>query len=246
MRTGLHALTSVPSELIVLIAVLLFLLGVVALVLQMNKLHVNLKTVMLTITRQAREHAGQQKSQIDELRMLLIESQRERAALQRTADKILAEATRVRATASSTPVAPPPVTPIPRGRPSRDFEFSAPEETTSYVAEDGVAQLLSMANHIVQQTSISLDAFRARAGALASRVSAWPAGSESAPVAFLVEHRGVWYAVPNVVKPGRLPEAWFNRSDFGVNDEIQHVTSLPRLIRRGDRYDVEKTGVFAK
>lgn len=112
--------------------------------------------------------------------------------------------------------------------------------------EDHVAQLLSIANRIVQQSSTTLDAFCASTGSFAAHVSVWPNAREGAPVAFIVEHRGTYYAIPNVVKPARLPQEWFNRSEFGVNDEIQRVISLPRLTRRGDQYDVQVPGVFAR
>src|SRR4051812_28735848 len=131
MRTGLLALTFFPQigapvwTLAALVAALLFLLGVVALVLQIIKLHTHLNAVTVTITRQAREQVAQQKLQIDDLRTLIVESQRELASLRKTADKIFAETTR--ATTSSNHVVPP-VTPIPRSRPSREFEFSAEAE----------------------------------------------------------------------------------------------------------------------
>jgi hypothetical protein len=112
--------------------------------------------------------------------------------------------------------------------------------------EDGVAQLLAIANRIVQQSSTTLDDFRASAGALARRVAAWPSSADGAPLAFIVEYRGEHYAVPNVIKPARLPKEWFNRSEFGFNDEIQRVVSLPRLRRAGDGYDVQEAGVFGR
>jgi len=112
--------------------------------------------------------------------------------------------------------------------------------------EDGLAQLLAIANRIVQQSSTTLDAFRASTGALATRVVAWPGSADGMPVAFIVEHRGAHYAVPNVVKPARLPKEWFNRSEFGVNDEIQRVLSLPRLRRHPAGYDVQEAGVFGR
>jgi hypothetical protein len=49
-----------------------------------------------------------------------------------------------------------------------------------------------------------------------------------------------------VVKPARLPKEWFNRDDFGVNDEIRRVIVLPRLKRRGNEFEVEEAGVFAR
>jgi hypothetical protein len=111
--------------------------------------------------------------------------------------------------------------------------------------EDGVAQLLTLANRIVQ-SSTTLDAFRASAGSVAGQVSVFPSGADGSPTAFIVEHRGAYYAVPNVVKPARLPKEWFNRSDFGVNDEIRRVLSLPRLTRHGDGYEVQEPGEFTR
>jgi hypothetical protein len=113
--------------------------------------------------------------------------------------------------------------------------------------EDPVAQLLGVANRIVQQSSITLEAFRASMGAFSGRVSPWPNAIDGTPAAFIVEHRGSCYAVPNVMKPARLPNEWFNRSEFGVNDEIQRVVALPRLRRRGgDDFEVQEAGVFSR
>jgi hypothetical protein len=111
---------------------------------------------------------------------------------------------------------------------------------------DGLAKLLVIANRIVQQSSTTLEEFRTSAGVSATRVAAYPSSGEGMPLAFIVEHRGAHYAVPNVVKPARLPQDWFNRSEFGINDEIQQIFSLPRLLRRGDRYDVQEAGVFGR
>jgi hypothetical protein len=145
---------------------------------------------------------------------------------------------------------------IPRGRSESPPAYSAPAPTRNVVrderyeelpsAEDGAAQLLALANRIVQQNSTTLEAFRASAGALAARVFAWPRTADGTPTAFIVEHHGTCYAVPNVVKPARLPTEWFNRPDFGVNDEIRRVLELPRLTRRGDDYDVQRAGVFGR
>ena len=142
---------------------------------------------------------------------------------------------------------------IARGRSETPSPYPAPAPIQRSVvydeppaAEDGAAQLLALANRIVQQNSTTLDAFRANAGALAARVSAWPGGGEGLPSAFIVEHHGTYYAVPNVVKPARLPNDWFNRADFGVNDEIRRVVSLPRVTPRGGDFDVQVPGVFAR
>jgi len=113
-------------------------------------------------------------------------------------------------------------------------------------AQDGIAQLLIAANRIVQENSTTLEKFRQRVARVSSRVSSFGPSTGDAPVAFIVEHEGSSYAVPNVVKPARLPNDWFNRGDFGVNDEIRRVVSLPRLRRRGDRYDIEERGVFER
>jgi hypothetical protein len=112
--------------------------------------------------------------------------------------------------------------------------------------QDGLTQLLAIANHIVQQSSTTLDDFRASAGTLVTHVAAWPGSADCAPLAFIVEYGGAHYAVPNVIKPARLPNDWFNRGDFGVNDEIQRVLSLPRLRRHADGYDVQEAGVFGR
>jgi len=128
-------------------------------------------------------------------------------------------------------------TPPRLGGPRRD-QYDEPE--------DGLAQLLAIANRIVQQSSATLDDFRITTGALTARVAAWPGSADGAPLAFIVEYRGQHYAVPNVVKPARLPKEWFNRSEFGFNDEIRRVVSLPRLRRVGDRYDVQEAGVFGR
>jgi hypothetical protein len=112
------------------------------------------------------------------------------------------------------------------------------------VSEDGAAQLLLLANRIVQQGSTTLDAMRANTNSMSNSVSALR--NENPPSAFIVEHRGTCYAVPNVVKPARLPKEWFNRDDFGVNDEIRRVIVLPRLKRRGNEFEVEEAGVFAR
>ncbi|HYH10560.1 MAG TPA: hypothetical protein VEK11_26180 [Thermoanaerobaculia bacterium] len=126
--------------------------------------------------------------------------------------------------------------------PVRDYDEPCEEPR---VLEDTPAQLLSIANQIVRQSS-TLDAFRASTSKLPVRVSPWPEPSDGMPAAFIVEYRGSCYAVPNAVKPARLPQDWFNRSEFGVNDEIHRVESLPRLRRRGDAFDVEERGVFVR
>jgi hypothetical protein len=125
------------------------------------------------------------------------------------------------------------------------YDEDEPEAPAAPPPVDGVAQLLSVANRIVQQSSMSLDAFRSNTSTLAARISPWPAADDR-PVAFLVEYRGSLYAVPNVIKPARLPQEWFNGDEFGVNDEIRSVVALPRLARRGDGFDVQEQGVFSR
>jgi len=135
---------------------------------------------------------------------------------------------------------------------SRDAASWHPSTIPSYETSDGrsaadvVQELLLIANRIVRLSSTSLDEFRATTDSLAVHVSTWPNGVEGIPAAFVAEHRGRCYAVPNVVKPARLPQDWFNRSDFGVNDEIRDVISLPRLRRSGNGYSVEEPGVFKR
>lgn len=132
--------------------------------------------------------------------------------------------------------------------PMRTVQARPPADRYDEPAEpvDALARLLAIANEIVQQSSTTLDAFRANAGALVAHVAAWPSSADGVPLAFIVEYRGSHYAVPNVVKPTRLPKEWFNRSEFGVNDEIQRVVSLPRLRRHGDGYEVQEAGVFGR
>ncbi|MBV8515990.1 MAG: hypothetical protein JO197_01180 [Acidobacteria bacterium] len=143
--------------------------------------------------------------------------------------------------------APPrAMNPPPASRSVFRDERQAEHYAESVSAEDGAAQLLALANRIVQQNSTTLDAVRASTDALAAHVTVWPPSGEGTPIAFIVEHRGTWYAVPNVVKPARLPNDWFNRADFGVNDEIRRVESLPRLTRRGDDFEVQHAGVFSR
>jgi hypothetical protein len=165
------------------------------------------------------------------------ELRRELESLRSMIGRIPGETARQVKAAPPEPGGVPPSIPAPAAHPL----FEEPPEP-----EDGLARLLAIANRIVQQSSTTLDAFRASAGSLATHVAAWPGSADGPPAAFIVEHRGSHYAVPNVVKPARLPKEWFNRSDFGVNDEIQRVVSLPRLRRRGDGYDVQELGVFGR
>jgi hypothetical protein len=124
----------------------------------------------------------------------------------------------------------------------RGPSFNEPRERQ----EDGLAELLAIANRIVQQSSTTLEAFRQSIGSIASRIVPWTQSADGSPVAFIVEHRGAHYAVPNVVKPARLPKEWFNRSEFGINDEIHRIVSLPRLRPRGNDYEVQEAGVFGR
>lgn len=130
------------------------------------------------------------------------------------------------------------------GSTSSSQQYETSERQRSF--EDATPQLLTIANQVIQQTPTTLDAFRASTRQISVRVSAWPNAADGAPVAFIVEHRDSYYAIPNVVKPARLPPEWFNRAEFGVNDEIQRVVELPRLRRRGNEYDVAVPGVFGR
>lgn len=194
-------------------------------------------------TRQDRDREQKGKGRRDELAQLKSELHNDLESLRSITRSIAADTQRLLARANSQPPssretsAPPP-------RPSATVQsYDTYEEPR---AEDGVAQLLAIANRIVQQSSTTLDAFRASTGGLAANVSAWPNATENVPTAFIVEHRGAHYAIPNVVKPARLPKEWFNRSEFGVNDEIQRIASLPRLRPRGNDYDVQEPGVFSR
>jgi len=113
-------------------------------------------------------------------------------------------------------------------------------------AEVGVERLVELANGVVQDSPTTIDAVRAKASMIHVRVSAWPDSTSLQPVAFIVEHQGAYYGVPNIAKPKRLPQEWFNSAEFAVNDEIQRVVSLPRLTRRGNDYAVQERGVFTK
>lgn len=192
-----------------------------------------------------RERAQNDKKKNDELVQTLSELRNDLKSLRSVVDRIANDTHTLRSRNSADSQSPSRhamTAPVPRGNAAvpRDRDYDEPR-----VTEDGVAQLLSIANRIVQESPTTLDAFRASAGSIAGRVVSWPA-ADGTPVAFIVEHRGSYYAVPNVGKPARLPQEWFNRSDFGVNDEIQRVVSLPRLRRSGDKYDVQEAGVFAR
>ena len=154
-------------------------------------------------------------------------------AFPREMDRVIA----VRLSTRPQPEAPAP----PRSAPP--VVYDEPRAT----AEDGVAQLLTIANGIVQDSSTTLETFRTRTDRLGARVTTWPPNAaDPFPIAFIVEHRGSCYAVPNVVKPARLPQEWFNRSTFGVNDEIRRVVTLPRLRRSAQGFDVQEPGVFER
>jgi hypothetical protein len=149
----------------------------------------------------------------------------------------------VRLLPSTTPEPPPPRN-FPGQRPPSSAASTVYEERGR--DEDLMPQLLNAANRIVQHGSTTLDAFSASGVAAGTPVSAWPGPGGGDAVAFIVKHRGSFYAIPNVVKPTRLPPEWFNRGEFGVNDEIHRVLSLPRLRQRGGKYEVEEPGVFAQ
>jgi hypothetical protein len=215
----------------ILIGALLFVLCVLGIVLQLRKLDEKLERV-IAIARQDRDPNSQKKPHAPDLRPMIGDLQKDLGSLRKSVDRVLSEAMRLRQQQSIDP----PLRPAARFDPEPD---EMPE-----VFEDGVARLTAIANRNLHQNSSTLEAFEAKVEGLASRV--WARPSDVAPVVFIVEHRGVCYAIPNVVKPARLPESWFNRADFGFNDEIRDVISLPRLIRRGDNFDVEQTGVFER
>lgn len=122
--------------------------------------------------------------------------------------------------------------------------FETPEPSRTFI--DAAAQLLGIANRIVQQTPATLDAFRTSTREFVKQVIPWPNAVDGTPSAFIVDDGESYYAIPNVIKPARLPQEWFNRSEFGVNDEIQRIVSLPRLRRRGNDYEVSVPGVFSR
>lgn len=113
-------------------------------------------------------------------------------------------------------------------------------------AEDPVTHLLGVANRVMQNCPATIDEVRASIRIAPVNIAPWRNPGESTPVAFVVEHRGSCYAIPNVIKSARFPQAWFNGGDFGMNDEIQRVVALPRLRRSGDQYEVQEPGVFSK
>jgi hypothetical protein len=135
-------------------------------------------------------------------------------------------------------------TPPPSRAPIAVRAYQSYEETQE--PEDGVSVLLQLANRIARNGSISLETARESANALGASVSPWSVPGDGGTTAFIVDYRGSSYVVPNVVKPARLRKEWFNRSDFGVNDEIQAIRSLPRLRRRGDDFDVLDAGEFTR
>ncbi|HWW61821.1 MAG TPA: hypothetical protein VN181_10675, partial [Thermoanaerobaculia bacterium] len=217
-------------------AALLIVLAVLGLVWRLRSLGSKLAGML---SRQDRDAADREKRQREDLALCKTELRNDLEALRAAIAKVPSETgralgpalLRLREESPAPPRSAPPVA------------ESYPEARG---ADDGVAQLLVIANRIVQESSTTLESFRARTASLAARVSPWPRGSEGTPVAFVVEHHGSCYAIPNVVKPARLPQDWFNRAEFGVNDEIHRVVSLPRLKRRGDAYDVQEPGVFER
>lgn len=112
--------------------------------------------------------------------------------------------------------------------------------------QDVVGRLTEIANQILQQSPAPIDVIRSKTNHLPIQIHP-PSSSGGDQQGYVVaQHAGNYYALPNAVKPTRVPDAWFNRSDFGFNDEIQRVMSLPRLTRRGNDYVVDEPGVFAK
>jgi hypothetical protein len=212
------------------VAAVIFLLAVAAFVQQMRRMTA---TILAALPR-GDEGRHDRERLLKELALVRNDMQEQIASLRVAVEGIPA---RVQQRVQNAP--PPHKTPPPPARPYEPYDAPRP-------VEDATAQLLTIANQIVQQTPSTLEAFRASTRQLPVRVSAWPSAADGAPVAFIVEHRDSCYAIPNVIKPARLPQEWFNRSEFGVNDEIQRVVTLPRLRRRGNEYEVTVPGVFAR
>lgn len=217
----------------ILVAAVIFLLAVAAFVLQMKRMAA---TIMAALPR-GDEGRHDRERLVKELAAVK-KDVGEQIALLRVAVEGLPAKVQQRVQNATPQYKSPPVPAAPT-RPYEPYEAPRP-------VEDATAQLLTIANQIVQQTPTTLDAFRASTRQLPVRVSAWPGAADGAPVAFIVEHRDACYAIPNVIKPARLPQEWFNRSEFGVNDEIQRVVTLPLLRRSGTDYEVAVPGVFAR
>lgn len=232
-----------PVVLGALTAGVLLLLAALAFTLRMRAFQTKLDRLLARIEeRQERERPARDKGKRDEPGPWKNEIRDDIDSVRSIVRSIASDTKRLVAHASSQP---PRETSTPAPRPTTPLqEYDAYDEPRG--SEDGLDRLLTIANRIVQQSSTTLEAFRANTGGVAAQVWAWPSGAEGTPAAFIVEHRGGYYAVPNVVKPARLPQEWFNRAEFGVNDEIQRVVSLPRLRRRGDSYDVQQPGVFTR
>jgi hypothetical protein len=216
-----------------IIAAVLVLLAALAFAMRMRRFEANVAILIRHVddVRNEQKARGKEKGSKDELAQLRQEIKDGFESLRSRIGNIPAETSRL---IGSKPVERP------RAAPAYDAYDPPPIEP-----EDGIGRLLTIANRIAQESSMTIESFRASAGSLGSRVSSYTNGTDNFPVAFIVEHRGSHYAVPNVMKPARLPKEWFNRSEFGVNDEIQRVISLPRLRRRGNEYDVQEPGVFA-
>jgi hypothetical protein len=217
--------------------VVAIVLGVFALSRRMKQLDARLTGFA---PRQDRDRQPKEKDKRDELAQLKQEMKSGFDALRASIGDIAATARRIESAQQAA-----------RDVPARAIRSMAPPPDydayeTPRSAEDSVAVLLQIANRTLQQNPMRLDEFRASAASFAGRISAYAPSGEGVPYAFLVEHRGTLLAVPNTGKPGRLPSDWFNRSDFGFNDEIHRVVSLPRLRERGNDYEVQEPGVFAK
>jgi hypothetical protein len=223
-----------PFQATILIAAVIFLLAAVAFVLQMQR-----ATRAILKAPPRGDDARQDRDRVmKELAVLRNDMRDQIAALRATVEEIPA---RVQQRVQNVLSPQKPTTPAPAApaRPPETYEPARP-------IEDPSAQLLTIANQIIQQTPATLEAFQASTRQLSVRVFAWTNPADGALAAFIVEHRGSYYAIPNVIKPARLPQEWFNRSEFGVNDEIQRVVVLPRLRRAGSGYEVAAPGVFAR
>jgi hypothetical protein len=222
------------------VVAVVIVLCTLALTLQMKRLGANLNALVM---RPPADRGSKERDKRDELAQLKQELQRGFDTLRSQIGNIPAETQRRIASA-----------PVPVSAPSRDISmrpvrFAAPEfddYEEPAKAEDVVRALVMLANRTLQNAT-TVDAFRASAPTAVNGVSAFPNSSaDGKPIAFVVEYRGAFFGVPNVVKPARLPNDWFNRADFGVNDEIRRIELLPKLRRRGGEYEVEQPGVFAR
>lgn len=233
------SVAAIPWQLTVgsLVNALLIVLVIVGLVLQLRSAE---RRLVATLRYQDRDAAEREKRQQTDLQHWKTELRKEIESLHAALAQIPADTERLIASKL------PKQQQTPAQAASSRLASAVLDVRDERRGEDGLAQLLVAANRIVQESSMTLETFRERMAGVSSRVLPYGQVVADAPVAFIVEHGGSAYAVPNVVKPTRFPNDWFNRADFGVNDEIRRVVSLPRLRRRGDGFDVVERGVFER